>query len=120
MDLTEHNLLSTCCKSTTEQGPSQSTLGHVQLLYGCDPFEAKVPFNGANPSSVSSFPFCGVSGIRTTRHGLFHGLALPWEYHMSTPPELSHLIVQRVGLEPTHLTIPIPKTGAATVTPPLH
>lgn len=39
---------------------------------------------------------------------------------MSTPPELSHLVVQRVGIEPTRLTTPVPKTGAATVTPPLH
>ena len=58
-------------------------------------------------------------GVRTTWHGLFHGLALPWEYHMITPPELLQLFVQRVGLEPTRLTTPVPKTGAATITPPL-
>ena len=180
VDLTGHNLLSTCYECTIEQGPSQSTLGHVQLLYGCDPFEAKVPFNGANPSSVRSFPFCwkgrirtavpvreqiyslpvltthppssngnrnnfirnlvctpkyttshtirelylvctlatmlshliilrilcslscGVDGVRTTWHKFFQDSALPWECHMSIPPELLHHIVPRVGLEPTH------------------
>ena len=29
LDFTEHSLLFTCCKCTTEQGPSHNTLGHV-------------------------------------------------------------------------------------------
>jgi hypothetical protein len=66
-----------------------------------------------------TFQGCGVDGVRTTWHKFFQDSALPWEYHMSTPPELLHLVVQRVGLEPTRLTTSVPKTDAATVTPPL-
>ena len=47
-----HNLL-TC---TSEQGSEQSTLGHVHPpSKSCDLVRAKVPFNGAIPSSVVSF-----------------------------------------------------------------
>jgi hypothetical protein len=56
VDLTEHSLLFTCYECTIEQGPSLSTLGHLQLrLWQLLHSEAKVPFNGANPSSVRMF-----------------------------------------------------------------
>jgi hypothetical protein len=61
---------------------------------------------------------CGVDGVRTTWHKFFQDSALPWECHMSIPPELLHHIVPRVGLEPTRLTALVPKTSVATITPP--
>ena len=79
------------------------------------------PCDNALPSYYSThplFPKCGVDGIRTTWHKFFQDSALPWECHMSIPPELLHHIVPRVGLEPTRLTALVPKTSVATITPP--
>ena len=66
------------------------------------------------------FFFCGVNGIRTTWHSLFHGLALPWEYHMSTPPELSHLFCTGGGTRTPTLKAGAPKAPMSTIPPHRH
>lgn len=65
-----------------------------------------------------TFQGCGVDGVRTTWHKFFQDSALPWECHMSIPPELLHQVVPRVGLEPTRLTALVPKTSVSTIPPP--
>jgi len=57
VDFTDGWFPITCYECTIEQGPSQSTSGHLKLRYGCDPFEAEVPFSSAILPSVRSVSF---------------------------------------------------------------
>ena len=59
-------------------------------------------------------------GVRTTWHRFFQDLALPWEYHMITPPELLQHFVPMEGLEPPRLKADAPKASMSTIPPHRH